>query len=328
MSQLKKSSSKSSSKNSSSSHNSKEDHLKGTIVKALSGYYYVRADNTAADSITVQCRARGVFKNKGLTPLVGDVVMFSLTENGEGTVEELLPRSSELIRPPVANIDLAILVFSVTEPALNLQLLDKFLVHIEHAGIPAVLCLSKQDLENDGLETEEAQAAAASVNRIYRPLGYEVYGTSSRLGEGIAPFQERLKGHLAVFAGQSGVGKSSLLNAIVPGLQLETNEISNRLGRGKHTTRHVELIEIGGGLVADTPGFSQLDFQELGIEDLGYCFVEMRKLSPDCKFRGCTHVQEPGCAVLAAVESGEIEKSRHEHYLLFLAEMKEKKRRY
>ncbi|WP_114379235.1 ribosome small subunit-dependent GTPase A [Paenibacillus prosopidis] len=302
--------------------------LKGTIVKALSGYYYVRAKDDLPNSATVQCRARGVFKLKGLSPLVGDNVLYSLTENGEGTVEELLPRSSELIRPPVANIDLAILVFSVTEPALNLQLLDKFLVHIEHAGIPAVLCLSKRDLENDGLETEEAQAAAASVNRIYRPLGYEVYGTSSRLGEGIEPLQERLKGHLAVFAGQSGVGKSSLLNAIVPGLQLETNEISNRLGRGKHTTRHVELIEIGGGLVADTPGFSQLDFTELGIEDLGYCFVEMRKLSPNCKFRGCTHVHEPGCAVLEAIAKGEIEQSRHDHYVLFLAEMKEKKRRY
>lgn len=302
--------------------------LKGTIVKALSGYYYVRAEDAATNSETVQCRARGVFKNRGISPLVGDEVMFSLTENGEGTVEEILPRTSELIRPPVANVDLAILVFSVTEPSLNLQLLDKFLVHIEHAGIPAVLCLSKQDLENDGLETEEAQAAAASVHRIYRKLGYEVFGTSSRLGEGVDSLHERLQGHLAVFAGQSGVGKSSLLNAIVPGLDLETNAISNRLGRGKHTTRHVELIEIGGGLVADTPGFSQLDFTELGIEDLGYCFVEMRKLSPDCKFRGCTHVHEPGCAVLAAVEAGDIERSRHEHYLLFMAEMKEKKRRY
>lgn len=314
--------------NKNSSGDSSNNFLKGTIVKALSGYYYVRAKDDLPNSETVQCRARGVFKKKGLSPLVGDNVLYSLTENGEGTVEELLPRSSELIRPPVANIDLAILVFSVTEPALNLQLLDKFLVHIEHAGIPAVLCLSKQDLENDGLETEEAQAAAASVNRIYRALGYEVYGTSSRLGEGIEPLQERLKGHLAVFAGQSGVGKSSLLNAIVPGLQLETNEISNRLGRGKHTTRHVELIEIGGGLVADTPGFSQLDFTELGIEDLGYCFVEMRELAPNCKFRGCTHVHEPGCAVLEAIAKGEIEQSRHDHYVLFLAEMKEKKRRY
>lgn len=297
----------------------------GMIVKALSGYYYVKPEDSEE---TVQCRARGIFKKRGESPLVGDKVRYNLTENGEGTVTELFPRSSELIRPPVANVDLAILVFSVTEPTLNLQLLDKFLVHIEHAGIPAVLCLSKQDLESEGGFTEEAAVAAASVNRIYRALGYEVFGTSSRKGAGVPELKDRLQGHLAVFAGQSGVGKSSLLNALVPGLTLETNEISNRLGRGKHTTRHVELIDIGGGYVADTPGFSQLDFGELGIEDLSYCFIEMRKLSPDCKFRGCTHVHEPGCAVLAAVESGEIERSRYEHYVLFVTEMKEIKRRY
>lgn len=299
----------------------------GRIVKALSGYYYVK-DDDAASQDTVQCRARGVFKKRGLTPLVGDRVAFVLTENGEGTVTELRERSSELIRPPVANIDVAILVFSVTEPVLNLQLLDKFLVHIEHAGIPAVLCLSKRDLEEEGEMTEEAAKAASSVQRIYRKLGYEVFGTSSRKQAGIDELRKRLKGHLAVFAGQSGVGKSSLLNAIVPGLTLETNEISNRLGRGKHTTRHVELIDIGGGYVADTPGFSQLDFGELGIEDLSYCFVEMRELSPSCKFRGCTHVHEPGCAVLAALQAGEIEQSRYDHYLQFLEEMKEIKRRY
>jgi len=306
----------------------RREELKGTIVKALSGYYYVRGEGAAPEETPVQCRARGVFKKRGLTPLVGDAVIYSMTDNAEGTVEELLPRSSELIRPPVANVDLAILVFSVTEPALNLQLLDKFLVHIEHAGLPAVLCLSKQDLETDGEETEEAKEAADAVSRIYRPLGYEVYGTSSRSGGGVERFKERLKGHLAVFAGQSGVGKSSLLNAIVPGLELETNAISNRLGRGKHTTRHVELIHIGGGYVADTPGFSQLDFHELGIDDLSYCFVEMRRLSPACKFRGCTHVHEPGCAVLNALTSGEIEQSRYDHYVLFLEEMREKKRRY
>nr|WP_256975604.1 ribosome small subunit-dependent GTPase A [Paenibacillus sp. MY03] len=303
------------------------DSREGRIVKALSGYYYVKDDeNDSGD--TVQCRARGVFKKRGLSPLVGDRVAYVLTENGEGTVTELRERSSELIRPPVANIDVAILVFSVTEPALNLQLLDKFLVHIEHAGIPAVLCLSKRDLEAEGEMTEEAAEAASSVQRIYRKLGYEVFGTSSRKHSGIEELQARLRGHLAVFAGQSGVGKSSLLNAIVPGLTLETNEISNRLGRGKHTTRHVELVDIGGGYVADTPGFSQLDFGELGIEDLGYCFVEMRELSPSCKFRGCTHVHEPGCAVLSALEDGDIERSRYDNYLLFLEEMKDIKRRY
>ncbi|GLX68407.1 ribosome small subunit-dependent GTPase A [Paenibacillus glycanilyticus] len=307
---------------------SSNSEAKGRIVKALSGYYYVLPNEAESTERTVQCRARGVFKKRGLTPLVGDDVVYSLTENGEGTVEELLPRSSELIRPPVANVDLAILVFSVTEPTLNLQLLDKFLVHIEHAGIEPVLCLSKQDLEQDGEETEEAIAAAAAVNRIYTAIGYEVYGTSSRQGVGVEELHGRLKGHVAVFAGQSGVGKSSLLNALVPGLELETNAISNRLGRGKHTTRHVELVEIGGGYVADTPGFSQLDFTELGIEDLGYCFREMRELAPECKFRACTHVHEPGCAVLKAVEEGRIAESRHQNYLTFMTEMKDRKRRY
>ncbi|MGO4541015.1 ribosome small subunit-dependent GTPase A [Paenibacillus sp. 2TAB19] len=326
-SQSKKNNNSKSSKTNNNNSNG-TDKLRGTIVKALSGYYYVRAEGVSTDTAPVQCRARGIFKKRGISPLVGDEVLYSMTDNGEGTVEEVMPRSTELIRPPVANIDLAILVFSVTEPALNLQLLDKFLVHIEHAGIEPVLCLSKQDLENDGMETEEAQLAASSVNRIYRSIGYEVFGTSSRKGEGIEALHERLKGHLAVFAGQSGVGKSSLLNAIVPGLTLETNEISNRLGRGKHTTRHVELIAIGGGYVADTPGFSQLDFAELGIEDLSYCFVEMRHLASDCKFRGCTHLHEPGCAVLAAVDKGEIERSRYDNYVLFMNEMNDKKRRY
>lgn len=306
--------------------------LPGVIVKALSGYYYVQPHDNQTSSSTVQCRARGVFKKKGLTPLVGDEVYYVLTENGEGTVVELLTRSTELIRPPVANVDLAVLVFSVVEPSLNFQLLDKFLVHIEHAGIKPLLVLSKQDFAmSEEAETqlkEEAKSSLEAVKRIYGKLGYEIYSTSSVEHEGIGALHERLKGHVAVFAGQSGVGKSSLLNALVPGLTLETNEISNKLGRGKHTTRHVELIDIGGGYVADTPGFSQLDFQELGISDLSYGFIEMRELSPNCKFRGCTHIQEPGCAVLDAVESGEIESSRHEHYLAFLTELKEQKRRY
>ncbi|MBJ6363310.1 ribosome small subunit-dependent GTPase A [Paenibacillus sp. MAHUQ-46] len=301
----------------------------GRIVKALSGYYYVMPDDSKDASGVIQCRARGIFKKKGLSPLVGDRVVYTLTENGEGTVDEVRPRTSELIRPPVANVDLAVLVFSVSEPVLNLQLLDKFLVHIEHAGIEAVLCLSKGDLTENEELSEEAAAAMVAVERIYRPIGYEVFNTSSQSHEGIAELHERLQGHLSVFSGQSGVGKSSLLNAIVPGLGLETAAISNRLGRGKHTTRHVELIEVGGGgYVADTPGFSQLDFTELGIEQLGDCFLEMREMAPSCKFRGCTHIHEPGCAVLEALEEGSIESSRHRNYTLFMEEMKDRKRRY
>ena len=298
----------------------------GVIVKALSGYYYVQPANAEAEP--VQCRARGIFKKKGINPLVGDRVVYEITENGEGTVDEVLPRTTELIRPPVANVDQALLAFSLAEPDLNLQLLDKFLLHIEHAGIPAMLCLSKQDLAEDGPDAEQARHIMDEVRRIYEPIGYDVFVTSSHHGEGTHALYDRLQGHLAVFAGQSGVGKSSLLNALVPGLTIETNEISSRLGRGKHTTRHVELIPVGQGYVADTPGFSQLDFVELGIEELGSCFREMRELSGSCKFRGCTHIHEPGCAVLKALEEGKIEASRHEHYALFMTELKDKKRRY
>ena len=247
-------------------------------------------------------------------------------------MEELRPRSTELIRPPVANADLAVLVFSVTEPSLSLTLLDKFLVHIEHAGLEAVLCLSKQDLSLEGPAAKEAARSAELVNEIYGAIGYRVIGTSSRKGSGLEELREVLRGRLALFAGQSGVGKSSLLNALVPGLTLETNEISSKLGRGKHTTRHVELVSAGSGpeegYVADTPGFSQLDFQELGIEDMSYGFREMRELSPSCKFRGCTHTHEPGCAVTSALEAGEVSRSRYDNYVQFLNEMKETKRRY
>lgn len=306
--------------------------LDGVIVKALSGYYYVQPLNNRLTSSTVQCRARGVFKMKKISPLVGDYVSYYETENNEGFIMDVKPRHNELIRPQVANVDVAVLVFSVTEPTLNLQLLDKFILHIEHAGIQPILCLSKQDLSEESNEDkqvrEEAKASMDAVVRIYTKLGYEVYSTSAKQKNGLPSLHTALQQKVAVFAGQSGVGKSSLLNALVPGINLETNEISNRLGRGKHTTRHVELIDIGGGYVADTPGFSQLDFNELGISDLAYGFIEIREHAVHCKFRGCTHVQEPSCAVRLAVDSGEIEKSRYEHYLLFLTEMNDQKRRY
>lgn len=299
----------------------------GLIVKALSGYYYVQPlEEEGPQAKTVQCRARGIFKKKGVSPLVGDKVRYMLTENGEGTVDEIFPRFSELIRPPIANVETAILVFSVHEPALNLQLLDKFLVHIEHAGLDPVICLSKEDLLG---ASPEDKALLARTKEIYETIGYEVIGTSAVSGAGREKLRTLLAGRISVFAGQSGVGKSSLLNSIIPGLHLETNRISAKLGRGKHTTRHVELIPLeGGGFVADTPGFSQLDFLELGVEELGSCFREFREYADQCKFRGCTHLHEPGCKVIEAKESGRIAVSRYEHYVQFHAEMKDKKRRY
>jgi ribosome biogenesis GTPase len=308
----------------------------GLIVKALSGYYFVLSEEEGVKK-PIQCRARGIFKKKGISPLVGDRVIYEMTENGEGTVEEILPRRSALIRPPVANVELVVLVFSIKEPALNLQLLDKFLVHTEHAGLETLICLTKLDLLQDSEMSAELGETTApgkdislrSVVELYEKIGYQVVITSSKQREGIEPIVQRLAGRISVFAGQSGVGKSSLLNAMVPGLELETNAISMKLGRGKHTTRHVELIRLqNGGFVADTPGFSQLDFLELEGEDLGLCFKEFASYAAECKFRGCLHLHEPGCKVIEAKERGDIASCRYEHYLQFLGEIKDRKRRY
>jgi len=308
----------------------------GTIVKALSGYYYVSPGDPADGSAEpVQCRARGIFKKKGVTPLVGDRVIYELTANGEGTVVELMPRTTELIRPPVANVDQAVLAFSLVDPALNLQLLDKFLVHTEQAGLRTIICLTKLDLLPEGEQAAVVEPQESltldGVRRLYERIGYPVVATSTKTLAGIAELRGLLAGRITVFSGQSGVGKSSLLNALKPGLALETNAISMKLGRGKHTTRHVELIALdgeGGGLVADTPGFSQLDFLQLEAEHLSSCFAEMKRVASGCKFRGCLHVSEPGCQVLAALERGEIAPSRYRHYAAFLQEIKERKRRY
>jgi ribosome biogenesis GTPase len=298
----------------------------GMIIKALSGYYYVRPDEGGDP---VQCRARGIFKKRGVSPLVGDRVKFSETENGEGIVDEILPRSTELVRPPVANVDLAVLVFSVVHPDLNLLLLDKFLVHTESAGLDALIVFTKFDAADGEPDRERIVESVDAARQLYESIGYGALVTSARRGEGIEELKRRLSGRISVFAGQSGVGKSSLLNALVPGLKLETSEISKKLGRGRHTTRHVELVPLpGGGYVADTPGFSQLDFTELGVDEIGSCFREFRELAEGCKFRGCTHVHEPGCAVLAAKERGEIAESRYANYLEFMTEWKENRRRY
>lgn len=312
----------------------------GLIVKALSGYYYVlpqekgtafavqtgHTESAGPEVRLVQCRARGVFKKQKISPLVGDRVEYVGTENGEGTVVDILPRLSELIRPPIANAELAVLVFSVDEPPLNLQLLDKLLIHAESAGLQSVICFTKQDL----LETNPRLAQQlAEIIPTYARIGYRTVLTSSKNGIGVEEVKRCLSQRISVFSGQSGVGKSSLLNAILPGLRLQTGDISFKLGRGKHTTRHVELIPLpNGGFVADTPGFSQLDFAELEPEQLASCFVEFAGFSGKCKFRGCLHQKEPGCKITEALAAGEIFPSRYEHYLSFLTELKEKKRRY
>jgi len=298
----------------------------GIIVKALSGYYFVQPADGGG---ILRCRARGVFKLRGVSPMVGDRVRFETAGGGEGTVREVLPRTTELVRPPVANVDLAVLVFSVVRPELNLTLLDKFLVHVEAKRLDALIVFTKIDAIGEVPEPARVREQLEHACRLYGSIGYPTMRTSALTGEGLDELRGRLAGRVAVLAGQSGVGKSTLLNALVPGLTLETGEISERLGRGRHTTRHVELIRLpGDGLVADTPGFGQLDFRELGVDEIEGCFREFRPLAAKCRFRGCTHLSEPDCAVRAAAERGEVAESRYRHYAEFFAEWKESRRRY
>lgn len=322
--------------------------IEGLITKALSGFYYVMPLHETGQ--TYQCRGRGILKLKGQTPLVGDRVLFEVTEHGEGVINELLPRSSELIRPPVANVDLVIVVFSIVQPALHLALLDKFLAHTAHAGLETFICITKSDLEvdsagdgaggagaagdrggngRDGSSGNGGQSELQRTVQMYEQIGYRVFVTSALEGDGLERLKASLKGRIAVLSGQSGVGKSSLLNALVPNLNLDTGEVSEKLARGRHTTRHVELIPLpNGGVVADAPGFSQLDFSQFEPEDLSAAFIEFAPYTSQCKFRDYLHQQEPQCSIIAAVESGAIAKSRYNHYLQFLEEIKMQERRY
>ncbi|PAD21057.1 ribosome small subunit-dependent GTPase A [Terribacillus saccharophilus] len=291
----------------------------GKIMKALSGFYYVLTE----DGETYQCRGRGVFRKQKITPLVGDQVEFEAETKQEGYVLDVGPRKNELVRPPIANIDQAIIVTSAAQPDFSTALLDRFLVLVESKAIEPVIFITKMDmLSADQLSRIEA------FKKDYQQIGYSVEMLSSKEETNLEQVQLHMKDKISVIAGQSGVGKSSMLNAIDPRLDLETNEISESLGRGRHTTRHVELIPIGGGLVADTPGFSSLEFTELEAEELPSCFPEFRERQDDCKFRGCMHHKEPKCAVKLAVEAGDIPEYRYTHYLQFLEEIKSRKPRY
>ncbi|MDF2556280.1 MAG: rsgA [Bacillales bacterium] len=293
---------------------------KGIIVKALSGFYYVKDGESES---VIECRGRGVFRNKNINPLVGDFVEYEAEKDIEGTITKVEARKNELIRPPISNIDQAILVFSSKEPEFSTILLDRFLVLIESKNIKPIICISKVDL----LDSEQRKKIDQFRDE-YVKIGYDVLLLSSKTTEGLAQIIPYLRGKNSVFAGQSGVGKSSLLNALDHELKIKTNAISMSLGRGKHTTRHVELIEIHGGYVADTPGFSSLEFNEVEEGDLGGCFPEISEISENCKFRGCLHVREPHCAVKDAVQNGEVVDYRYEHYVQFLEEIKERKPRY
>ncbi|BAC13466.1 hypothetical conserved protein [Oceanobacillus iheyensis HTE831] len=290
----------------------------GRIIKALSGFYYVQSDNQQ-----FVCKGRGLFRNKKITPLVGDYVEFEPKDDNEGYIMEIKERSNELVRPPIANIDQAIIVSSAVDPDFTTLLLDRFLVLIESKHIQPIILITKVDLLNeDQLENIKL------YKQHYEKIGYRVELVSSKNQDLLPELEPYFDEKVSVFAGQSGVGKSSLINVLDPSLLLETAEISKSLGRGKHTTRHVELMKIGNGLVADTPGFSVLEFREIEAEELADSFPEFNARMHLCKFRGCMHDKEPKCAVKEAVENEEIAVFRYNHYLRFLEEIQTRKPRY
>lgn len=286
----------------------------GLVLKAYSNFVSVRC---RATGYVFQCRLRGRLRHQGPV-LTGDRVVFSPLEEGRGVVAEVLPRATELRRPPIANADLAVVVFSLKAPEVAFSFLDRLLVLIEAAGLDILLCLNKIDL------IEPAEAAAVEETRQrYAQAGYPFLCCSARTGEGVEGLTARLRDRLSVFAGQSGVGKSRLLNAIKPGLRLKTGELGGKLHRGRHTTRHVELLPVGSGLVADTPGFGHLWLEGITTEELTLYFPEFEGLGRECRFPGCRHDQEPGCAIKGAVAAGGLPAGRYQNYLALLAEVRQ-----
>lgn len=284
---------------------------RGRILKALSGFYYV---DIGADA-PIQCRARGKFRQDGMSPLVGDWVEVRETEPGNGMVWEIEPRRSAFERPAVANVDQLVVIVSQAIPVTDPFLIDRVAAIAALKGCDVVVCVNKVDLA-DGDEMAD----------IYRSAGFQTVCVSAETGEGIEKLIPMIAGKLSAFTGNSGVGKSSILNAIEPGFSLRVDAVSEKLGRGKHTTRHVELFRLAcGAEVIDTPGFSSFDGTELGMElkeKLDWCFVEFRPYLEKCRYVGCSHTKEKGCAVLDAVKSGEIKKSRHASYVRLHDELK------
>lgn len=290
--------------------------LTGKIVKGIAGFYYVHTHEGV-----FECKARGKFKKEKLIPLVGDNVKISIDDKDEmkGILEEILPRRVTLVRPAVANIDQVIIVTALRNPDPNIMLLDKLLIISEFYGIEPVVVFNKWDLDKDN-DFEKYE-------KIYEHSGYKIIKACAKQGIGVEEIKELLKGKISVFAGPSGVGKSSLLNRVKPGIGLKTGEVSEKIKRGKHTTRHSELIALdSGGWVVDTPGFTSLDISFLEEEDLKDLFPEFDFYSENCRFMDCVHINEPGCAVLSALESDMISSSRYESYKYFVENLKNNRR--
>ena len=279
---------------------------KGLIVKGIGGFYYVKTD----DNEIIECRARGVFRKDGITPLVGDFAEVS-DETGGFFLSSIVPRKNELVRPAVANLDQVIIVAAVCSPDPDTVLLDKMMVAAELRDIKPVICINKSDL-----------ADTSRLKKIYGKTGYPVIVTCAESGEGIDELKSMLSGKLSAFAGNSGVGKSSLMNRLMPHKVMETGEVS-KIERGRHTTRHAELMELeGGALVIDTPGFGSFEVDTIEAEELKDYFPEFYPYEGSCRFSGCNHVSEPDCAVIAAVKSKTVSKSRHKSYCQLFENLK------
>ncbi len=291
--------------------------MQGKIIKGIAGFYYVHV----VESGLYECKAKGIFRKEKMKPLVGDIVEIDILDETEkkGNITEIIERKNELIRPAVANIDQALVVFAVTKPKPHFNLLDRFLIMMESKGIPVVLCFNKKDIATEP-EIQE-------LRDIYEKCGYRIVFTSAVEEENTEELKELLQGKTTAIAGPSGVGKSSLINIFQPNANMETGSISEKIERGKHTTRHSELIWIEDNTyIMDTPGFSSLYTNEFEKEELKYYFTEFSEYEGQCRFLGCDHIHEPGCAVKHALDEGKIHPVRYANYLEMYNELKEKRR--
>lgn len=291
--------------------------MQGKIIKGIAGFYYVYAE----DGNTYECRAKGIFRKDKRKPLVGDNVDITVLDEKEleGSVTGIHKRRNSLIRPAVANVDQALVIFAMDNPKPNFMLLDRFLIMMEREDVPAVICFNKKDLATE----EELEF----LYETYQSCGYQVILSSALKGEGLGEIEAVLKGKTTVVAGPSGVGKSSLTNSLQEEVEMETGEISRKLKRGKHTTRHAQIIPVSQDtFLVDTPGFSSLYIENMEEQELKDYFPEFRKYEGQCRFQGCRHIHEPGCAVKEALENNEISRLRYEDYLELHQELKEKRR--
>lgn len=290
--------------------------MTGKIIKGIGGFYYVVCEN----GVTYECKAKGVFRNRKIKPLVGDNVEIEIldAEKNLGNIEDILPRFNWLNRPAVANVDQTVIIFAVSAPAPNFNLLDRFLINMEQHEVPTIICFNKIDLE--GFRQSE------DICRSYTKSGYEVLFISAESGYGINTLEAVIKGKTTVFAGPSGVGKSSTLNSLFPDANVQTGGLSEKIQRGKHTTRHSELMFVDDTYIMDTPGFSSLYTEGIEAEDLKLYFPEIAAYTGTCKFNMCNHISEPGCLVKEAVGDGRISKMRYDDYVMIYNELKEKRK--